>query len=115
MIAAPGDRYNSEILTAQNAPEIEVYAEIPAKEILMTPKGETVVDFGQNMAGTVRVEISAKEGEEICFEHGETLDRTETLPMHSRIRPGRRKMSVSVREERPKYLNRSLLTMDFVM
>lgn len=75
VIAAPGDRYNSEILTAQNAPEIEVYEEIPAKEILMTPKGETVVDFGQNMAGTIRVEISAKEGEEICFEHGETLDR----------------------------------------
>lgn len=62
------------ILTAQTAPEIEVYAEIPAKEILTTPKGETVVDFGQNMAGTIRVEICAEAGEEIGFEHGEVLD-----------------------------------------
>ena len=41
--------------------------------------------------------------------------KTETLPMHSRIRPGRRKMSISVREESRKYLNRSLLIMDSVM
>lgn len=68
------DRYDLEILTAQNAPEIEIYKEVQAQKILKTPKGETVVDFGQNMAGTIRVEISAKEGEEICFEHGETVD-----------------------------------------
>lgn len=68
------DQYDFEILTAQNAPEVEVYAEIPAKEILRTPNGEIVVDFVQNMAGTIRVEISAKEGEEISFEHGEVLD-----------------------------------------
>lgn len=68
------DNCDFEILTAQNAPEIEVHEEIPAKEILTTPKGEVVVDFGQNMAGTIRVAISAKEGEEISFEHGETLD-----------------------------------------
>ncbi len=74
VIPAKRDRYDFGILTAQNAPEIEVYEEIPAKEILTTPKGETVVDFGQNMAGIIRVEISAKEGEEISFEHGEVLD-----------------------------------------
>lgn len=61
------------ILTAQTAPEIEVYAEVPAREILTTPNGETVVDFGQNMAGTIRVEIHAAEGEEFSFEHGEVL------------------------------------------
>lgn len=62
------------ILTAQTAPEIKVYEKIPAKEIITTPKGETVVDFGQNIAGTIRVEISAEAGEEIRFEHGEVLD-----------------------------------------
>ena len=62
------------ILTAQTAPAIEVYAEVPARKILTTPNGETVVDFGQNMAGTIRVEIHAKAGEEISFEHGEVLD-----------------------------------------
>ena len=62
------------ILTAQTAPAIEVYEEVPAREILTTPNGETVVDFGQNMAGTIRVEIRAEAGEEISFEHGEVLD-----------------------------------------
>ena len=61
------------ILTAQTAPEIEVYEEVLAREILTTPNGETVVDFGQNMAGTIRVEIRAEAGEEISFEHGEVL------------------------------------------
>ena len=63
------------VLTAQNAPQIEVYAELPAKQIFVTPNGETVVDFGQNMAGTIRVEISAEAGEEIAFDHGEVLDQ----------------------------------------
>lgn len=63
------------VLTAQVSPEIEVYSEIPAKEILTTPNGEMVVDFGQNMAGTIRVEITAEAGEEISFEHGEVLDQ----------------------------------------
>lgn len=68
------EKSDFEILTAQNAPEVEVYKKIIAKEIRITPKGETVVDFGQNMAGTIWVELSAKEGEEISFEHGEVLD-----------------------------------------
>lgn len=62
------------VLSAQTAPNIEVYAYIPAKDIIITPKGETVVDFGQNMAGTIRVEIKGERGEVICFEHGEVLD-----------------------------------------
>ena len=63
------------VLTAQNAPQIEVYAELPAKQIFVTPNGETVVDFGQNMAGTIRVEVCAEAGEEIAFDHGEVLDQ----------------------------------------
>ncbi|EOS37525.1 hypothetical protein C808_03504 [Lachnospiraceae bacterium M18-1] len=63
------------VLMARSAPEIEVYEELPAKQILTAPNGETVVDFGQNMAGTIRVEISAKAGEEITFDHGEVLDQ----------------------------------------
>ena len=33
-----------------------------------------MIDFGQNMAGTVRVEVHADAGEKISFEHGEMLD-----------------------------------------
>jgi len=60
----------AELPVAQCDPEVEVFAEVPAKSIITTPNGDTVVDFGQNMAGTIRVVISADPGEQIEFEHG---------------------------------------------
>lgn len=40
----------------------------------MTPNGETVIDFGQNIAGYVEFTLEAKGGETIVLTHGETLD-----------------------------------------
>ena len=63
-------------LEAQCYPGVNVFQKIPAKRIIMTPKGETVVDFGQNLAGFIRVELSGlQKGEMISFEHGEVLDQ----------------------------------------
>lgn len=45
----------------------------PAKRII-TPKGEQVLDFGQNIAGYISFSIEAHEGETLEFLHGETLD-----------------------------------------
>ena len=42
--------------------------------LLTTPKGEKVLDFGQNIAGYISFELDAKEGEHFEFIHGETLD-----------------------------------------
>ena len=42
--------------------------------MLTTPKGEKVLDFGQNIAGYISFDIQAKEGEELILTHGETLD-----------------------------------------
>ena len=43
-------------------------------ELIITPKGERVIDFGQNLAGYVEIEISAKHGARITLSHAETLD-----------------------------------------
>ena len=43
-------------------------------KMLITPKGESVLDFGQNIAGYISFELEAKEGEHFEFIHGETLD-----------------------------------------
>ncbi len=40
-----------------------------------TPKGERVIDFGQNLAGYVEVRVKAKRGERIVIRHAETLDK----------------------------------------
>lgn len=42
--------------------------------MLTTPKGEKVLDFGQNIAGYISFELDAEEGEHFEFIHGETLD-----------------------------------------
>ena len=40
-----------------------------------TPKGELVLDFGQNLAGYVEVKIRGKRGDRIVLHHAEVLDR----------------------------------------
>ncbi|MCC8044602.1 MAG: glycoside hydrolase family 78 protein [Clostridiales bacterium] len=65
-----------EAVEAQCYPFAKVYAEIPAKKVWTAPNGDTLVDFGQNMAGVLRVtEIKGTPGERIVFEHGEELDK----------------------------------------
>ena len=42
--------------------------------LLTTPNGETVIDFGQNLAGYTELRLSARAGQKITLWHGETLD-----------------------------------------
>ena len=46
----------------------------PVKRFV-TPAGETVIDFGQNLAGYVEVKVSGKAGERIVMRHAEILDK----------------------------------------
>ena len=43
-------------------------------KLLRTPNGETVIDFGQNLAGYTELRVNAKAGQTITLWHGETLD-----------------------------------------
>ena len=62
-------------LYGQVEPLVKVFARVPAKRVFTAPNGDTVVDFGQNLAGHLWVEVREKEGEQITFEHGEVLDK----------------------------------------
>lgn len=44
-------------------------------DMFVTPRGETVIDFGQNMTGYVEVKIKAPRGSRIVIHHAEVLDR----------------------------------------
>lgn len=44
-------------------------------EMFYTPKGELVIDFGQNMTGYISFEIDAKAGDRIVYSHAEVLDK----------------------------------------
>ncbi len=63
-----------EALTAQPAGRVRVMEQIAAKRVFMTPGGETVIDFGQNLTGWVHFRVRAKRGEEVFLKCFETLD-----------------------------------------
>ncbi len=46
----------------------------PAQASLITPKGEQVIDFGQNLAGYVRFRVRGKAGDKVVLRHSEILD-----------------------------------------
>lgn len=47
---------------------------IAPRRLFRTPKGETVLDFGQNMTGFVSFTLQAHDGERVRLSHGEVLD-----------------------------------------
>lgn len=52
---------------------VEHEALAPVREI-RTPKGERVIDFGQEITGYVAFDVTAKAGERIVIDHAEVLD-----------------------------------------
>ncbi len=59
------------ILASQFGSNVTVHERIVAKRIFTTPKGETVLDFGQNLAGRISVTATGKKGDMVelyCFE-----------------------------------------------
>jgi len=47
---------------------------IKPQQIIVTPKGETVIDFGQNLIGRLRFSVKGNKGDSISFSHAEVLD-----------------------------------------
>jgi len=45
------------------------------EELIITPRGERVIDFGQNMTGYVSLNIKGKRGERVVLSFGEVLDK----------------------------------------
>ncbi|MDF2725178.1 MAG: alpha-L-rhamnosidase, partial [Paenibacillus sp.] len=63
-----------DILTPQiNEPVRKIEAVKPTGW-LTTPKGETVIDFGQNLVGWVKFTVSGDAGTEVSISHAEVLD-----------------------------------------
>ena len=66
--------FDTGVIRAQSGARVQVIDEIPAKRLFTTPKGEQVLDFGQNMAGRIRVTATGKPGDVIWLKCFEVLD-----------------------------------------
>lgn len=54
---------------------IEEHEVLPATALLVTPKGERLIDFGQNFAGYPEILTTGKKGEVLDFDFAEVLDK----------------------------------------
>ena len=52
-------------------------------QLIHTPSGKTVLDFGQNIAGYVSFRVQAKQGQKITLTHGEMLDSQGELTLRN--------------------------------
>ena len=71
-VSEPNDRT---IIVPQIGEKIVEHERLAALEIIHTPKGETVIDFGQNMTGYVEIKLNAKAGDKVSLSFGEILDK----------------------------------------
>ena len=62
-------------LIPQEGEIIREQERIRPRRIFKTPKGETVVDFGQEIAGYVELTLDAKTGDQVEISHAEVLDK----------------------------------------
>ena len=65
---------NRKVLLDRQGEKVIEHERLTPKEIIITPKGETVLDFGQNMTGYVEFRIKGNKGERAVISHAEVLD-----------------------------------------
>lgn len=58
----------------QTSEPVTIWRTLEPVELLTTPKGELVADFGQCLAGVAQLRVSCPAGREIRLDHSETLD-----------------------------------------
>ena len=67
--------FDKAVLTAQENEPVRITEKIPGKELIVTPKGERLVDFGQIVTGVVELHVKGEKGQKIVIRHAEVLDK----------------------------------------
>lgn len=67
--------YGFDNLIATSNQPIKKHEVLTPKKIITTPKGETVIDFGQNMVGWEKITFKGKKGDTVRIYHAEVLDK----------------------------------------
>lgn len=67
--------YGKENLVATYNEPVKKHETFKALKLITTPKGEKIIDFGQNLVGWVKVKTNGKAGDSIKLSHTEVLDK----------------------------------------
>lgn len=63
-----------DILVAQVNDPVRITQRVDAKQLIVSPKGEKIIDFGQNLAGVVEARLCCPKGTKVTVAHAEALD-----------------------------------------
>ena len=61
----------------RTSPPVRRLSELAVERIWTSPSGKTLVDFGQNLVGFVRVRVTGPAGTEVVLRHAEVLEHDE--------------------------------------
>ena len=67
--------YSKDVLLATYNEPVKKHETFKPVRIFKTPKGEQVIDFGQNLVGWVVVKVKGNAGDTITISHAEVLDK----------------------------------------
>jgi len=66
---------SKENLLASSSPSITKHETFKPIKVITTPRGEKVLDFGQNLVGWVQFKVKGSEGDVVKIYHAEVLDK----------------------------------------
>ena len=61
----------------RTSPPVRRIEEVAVQEVITTPSGRTVLDFGQNLVGRLRITVSGPAGHTVTLRHAEVLEHGE--------------------------------------
>ena len=91
-----------ETLIPQEGEIIREQERIRPRRIFTTPRGETVVDFGQEIAGYVELTLEAKAGDRVEISHAEVMDKEGNF-YNENYRTAKAKLCYTCRDGRQTY------------
>ncbi|MFE4962748.1 family 78 glycoside hydrolase catalytic domain [Streptomyces sp. NPDC056660] len=72
-------------LVAPTGPPVRRTQTVAPVAVITTPSGKTVLDFGQNLVGRLRIRVSGPAGHEVTLRHAEVLEHGEPSTRPLRI------------------------------
>lgn len=79
--------FDTSLLEPYVGPPVSIWRELPVQRIMTSPSGKTLIDFGQNLVGWVRVTVKGRAGSEVVLRHAEVLEHGElgTRPLRGAL------------------------------
>ncbi len=67
--------HSKELFVSPEGEAIRKTKELKPQKLIITPKGEQVIDLGQNMVGWIRLKVQGSAGERVTLHYAEVLDQ----------------------------------------